>query len=159
MFREGGAGLSLTLHNGSVWNVSETSYLTKLTVDASSSVSGTMTVNGVQIPIAAGVYEGEIVVSPAAASGEASGEATSELASSVELKGVNVRDVFTLDVTLSFEDQGNGVKAYAIDFDGHHIEGVINMGAWVCSSEDSAEQDITDAVQAAYEAQTGAGGR
>ena len=159
MFREGGAGLSLTLENGSVWNVSETSYLTKLTVDASSSVSGTMTVNGAETPIAAGTYEGEIVVSPAAASGEASGEATSELASSVELKGVNVRDAFTLDVTLSFEDQGNGVKAYAIDFDGHHIEGVINMGAWVCSSEDSAEQDITDAVQAAYEAQTGAGGK
>jgi hypothetical protein len=47
--------------------VTKTSYLTKLTIDEDSVVNGTMTVNGEETPIAAGTYEGEIVVSPAAA--------------------------------------------------------------------------------------------
>lgn len=55
----------LTLENGSVWNVTGVSYLAKLTLDASSSIVGaTMTVNGVETPIKAGSYEGEIVLTP-----------------------------------------------------------------------------------------------
>ena len=72
---------------------------------------------------------------------------------------MNVRDTFTLDVDVTFEDQGSGVKTYALDFDGHHIEGTISMGVWTADSADSAEQDISSAVQAAYEALTGAGGK
>jgi len=62
MFCEEGYGLSLKLTNGAVWNVTETSYLTELTVDATS------TVNGVITETADG-----FIVEPAAA--EASGEA------------------------------------------------------------------------------------
>lgn len=55
----------LTLENGSVWNVSGVSYLSKLALDESSSIVGaTMTVNGVETPIKAGSYEGEIVLTP-----------------------------------------------------------------------------------------------
>ena len=77
MYREGDKGLSLTLSNGSVWTVTEASYLTELTIDASSAIVGadgaavTMTVDGAAVPVAAGTYAGEIVITPAAASGEA----------------------------------------------------------------------------------------
>lgn len=43
MFCEEGYGLSLSLQNGSVWNVTETSYLTELNVDESSTVNGVIT--------------------------------------------------------------------------------------------------------------------
>ena len=77
-FHEDGFGLSLTLKDSSVWTVTEDSYLTALTVDAASSVVGadgkavSMTVNGAETPITAGTYEGEIIITLAAASGEAS---------------------------------------------------------------------------------------
>lgn len=80
MFREGDAGLTLALANGSVWTVTEDSYLTSLTIDAGSSIVGAdgasvvMTVNGAATPIAAGTYTGEIVISLAAGSGEPSGQ-------------------------------------------------------------------------------------
>ena len=54
----------LTLTAGSVWNVTGTSYLAKLTVDGTSAIEGAvMTVDGVPTPITAGTYEGEIVIS------------------------------------------------------------------------------------------------
>ena len=59
-------GSVLTLANGSVWTVTEESQLLSLTLDDSSSIVGTMTVNGVATEIQAGTYEGEIVLSPAA---------------------------------------------------------------------------------------------
>ena len=63
MFREGDAGLSLTLENGAVWTVAEDSYLTSLTIDETSSVEcAGMTVDGVETPVAPGAYTGEIVV-------------------------------------------------------------------------------------------------
>lgn len=74
MFHEDGFGLILALKNGSVWTVTEDSFLTELTIDAASSIAGangaavTMTVNGVATPIAAGTYTGEIVISLAGAS-------------------------------------------------------------------------------------------
>jgi len=56
----------LTLENGAVWNVTGTSYLTKLTVD-NAVVNGVVTVDGAPIDISAGgSWEGEIVVAPAA---------------------------------------------------------------------------------------------
>lgn len=61
MFCEEGYGLSLTLQNGAVWNVTETSYLTELVVDATSTVNGIITET-----------DGGFIVEPAAA--EASGE-------------------------------------------------------------------------------------
>ena len=78
-YHDEGCGLSLTLANGSTWTVTEDCYLTVLTLDASSAIVGpaggavTLTVDGVVTPIAAGTYEGELVLSPAAASAEASG--------------------------------------------------------------------------------------
>lgn len=68
MYHEDGYGLLLALTNGSTWTVSETSYLTSLTIDETSSILGadglavTMTVDGVETPIAAGTYTGEIVL-------------------------------------------------------------------------------------------------
>lgn len=53
--------LTVTLTNGAVWNVTETSYVTELNVDATSAVNGTVT-----------AVDGGFLVSPAAASGEAS---------------------------------------------------------------------------------------
>lgn len=55
MFCEEGYGLSLTLENGAVWNVTETSYLTALTVDESSTINGVVT-----------EVEGGFMVEPAA---------------------------------------------------------------------------------------------
>ena len=57
----------LTLTDGAVWNVTGESYLAKLTIDVTSAIPGAvMTVDGVETPIAAGTYEGEIVITPAA---------------------------------------------------------------------------------------------
>ena len=57
-------GVILTLKNGAVWNVTETSYVSVLNVDATSTVNGTVTV----------LDSGIIMVAPAAA--DASAEAT-----------------------------------------------------------------------------------
>ena len=62
-FHDDGFGLILALTNGSVWTVSETSYLTELTIDETSTIEGAvMTVDGVETEIAAGTYAGEIVL-------------------------------------------------------------------------------------------------
>ncbi len=69
MFRDEGFGLTLSLENGSVWTVTENSYLTSLTIDADSAIQGvkgaavTMTVDGVETAIEAGSYAGDIVIS------------------------------------------------------------------------------------------------
>lgn len=56
----------LTLKDGAVWNVTGTSYLAKLTVDGAV-VNGVVTVDGKPVDTSAGgVWEGEIVVAPAA---------------------------------------------------------------------------------------------
>ncbi len=60
MFHDEGSGLSLTLTNGAVWNVTETSYLTELVVDESSTVNGvvTETADGIIVePVAEGALE------------------------------------------------------------------------------------------------------
>lgn len=56
-------GVIVSLTNGSVWTVTGDSFLTSLTLDASSSIVGaSMTVNGVDTPIKAGSYTGDIVL-------------------------------------------------------------------------------------------------
>lgn len=62
-YTDGEHGLALNMV-GSTWNVTEESYLTKLTIDENSSIDGVMTVDGEPVEIAPGTYEGEIVVSP-----------------------------------------------------------------------------------------------
>lgn len=58
--------VSLTMENGSVWTVTGTSTLSKLTLDRSSRLEGAaMTVDGKPAEIEAGVFEGEIVLAPA----------------------------------------------------------------------------------------------
>ena len=67
MFCEDGHGLSLTLENGANWTVTETSYLTELTVDGGT-IRGTVTVDGAPVDVSAGgSWSGEIVVAPAPA--------------------------------------------------------------------------------------------
>lgn len=62
-FHDEGFGLSLTLVNASTWTALETSYLTELTIDETSKVVGTITVDG-EVVEGAGTYTGEIVVEP-----------------------------------------------------------------------------------------------
>ncbi len=61
-------GVILTLKNGSVWNVTETSYVSVLDVDATSTVNGTITV----------LDSGIIMVEPLADGADASGDASAE---------------------------------------------------------------------------------
>ncbi len=67
-FHDDGFGLTLSLANGATWEVTETSYLTELTIDDASSITGadgatvTMTVDGEETEIAAGTYSGDIVI-------------------------------------------------------------------------------------------------
>ena len=60
MFREEGCGLSLTLENGALWTVTEPSYLTALTIDASSSVTGWIAGDTVADELEAGVDWAEL---------------------------------------------------------------------------------------------------
>jgi hypothetical protein len=70
-------GVWVELTDGSTWTPTDTCYITRLVVDATSAVNGTVTVDGVPTQIEAGVvYTGEIVVTPAGASVGASGEAS-----------------------------------------------------------------------------------
>ena len=68
MYYDEGAGLILSVLNGSTWTVDETSYLTSLTIDETSAIEGVdgasviMTVNGTETEITAGTYTGEIVI-------------------------------------------------------------------------------------------------
>lgn len=59
---------SLTFDKDSVWVVTETTRLTSLTVEAGADIRATMTVNGVETPVAAGTYEGEIILTPSESS-------------------------------------------------------------------------------------------
>ena len=62
------AGAAASFTDGSVWTVTYDSYLSSLTIGDDAAVKAadgqtlTMTVNGVQTPIAPGTYEGEIVI-------------------------------------------------------------------------------------------------
>ena len=68
-----GNGSTLTMDKTSVWNVTGESQLTRLTVEAGGVIHGTVSVNGETVDITSGgTWEGEILVRPAAASGEAS---------------------------------------------------------------------------------------
>ena len=69
----------LTLSNGSTWVVTGTSYLTELAVDATSTIVGTVTVDGVEVELEAGTtYTGEIVVTAAGEEAETTEETYTE---------------------------------------------------------------------------------
>ena len=58
-------GVIVSLANGSVWNVTGESYLTSLTVDGTSAVNGSVTVDGAAVDTSAGgSWTGSIVVVP-----------------------------------------------------------------------------------------------
>ncbi len=68
-----GNGSTLTMDGASVWNVTGESQLVSLTTEAGAVIRGTVTVNGETVDISAGgTWEGDILVRPAAPSGEAS---------------------------------------------------------------------------------------
>ncbi len=126
MFREDNFGLSLALENGAVWTVTEDSYLTALTVDGTSSIVGadgkavSMTVDGVATPIAAGTYEGEIVVYLS----DASGEASSSEPASAEAAPAAAEAEEALPATDGTENQSNTLAggaqpATAEEYDGY----------------------------------------
>ncbi len=142
-------GVELTLSEGAVWNVTETSVVADLIINDGCVVNGVITENP----------NGTLTVSPLeTATEDTAGDASAELADAVHVAGVNVMDMFTIDVDLTFADQGNGVKTFVIEFEGNVIPGTINMGVWTVDTGDSNEQSICDCVKATYEAMTGAGG-
>ncbi len=57
-------GTELTLTNGSVWHVTEASSLTALTIDGSSTLDGTLLVDGQPTEAVPGTYAGQIAVLP-----------------------------------------------------------------------------------------------
>jgi hypothetical protein len=66
-------GVFLSLDATSVWNVTGTSNLTSLTVEAGAVINGNVTVDGVAVDVTAGgTWTGDIIVTPVGASGEAS---------------------------------------------------------------------------------------
>ena len=66
-------GVYLTMDAGSSWNVTAPSSLRSLTVEPGAVIHGVVTMNGEAVDISVGgIWEGEIVVSPAASSGEPS---------------------------------------------------------------------------------------
>ena len=68
-----GNGSTLTMDGASVWNVTGESQLMALTTEAGAVINGTVTVNGETVDVTAGgTWTGDIIVRPAAASGEAS---------------------------------------------------------------------------------------
>ncbi|MCD8117612.1 MAG: hypothetical protein LUE21_10990 [Oscillospiraceae bacterium] len=74
-------GVWVTLTNGSVWTPDDTCYITRLYVDETSAINGTVTIDGEAVELEAGVtYTGAIVVTPAEGEADASGEATAETA-------------------------------------------------------------------------------
>ena len=76
-------GVWVSLTKGSSWTPTDVCYITRLLVDESSVLNGTVTVDGVETAIEPGVtYTGAIVVTPAA--GAASGEASSPEPASAE---------------------------------------------------------------------------
>ena len=58
-------GISLSLQDGSVWNVTEESVLSQLTVGEGCTVNGVITVDGEAAAAQTGEFTGNIVVSPA----------------------------------------------------------------------------------------------
>ncbi len=66
-------GTYLTMDAGSVWNVTGASNLNRLTLAPGARVNGVVTVDGAAVDVSAGgSWTGDIVVTPASASGEAS---------------------------------------------------------------------------------------
>jgi len=70
---------ALTLASGSVWNVTEESCLDFLAIGEGVTINGTVTVDGAPIEVAEGIYEGEIVVTPAAGAADSSVSVTIDL--------------------------------------------------------------------------------
>ena len=55
---------SLSFDATSVWTVTEVTKLSSLTLEEGASIRATMTVDGVETPLTAGTYEGEIILTP-----------------------------------------------------------------------------------------------
>lgn len=57
-------GVNVTLSDGASWTVTGESTLIGLTIGEGCTVTGSMTVDGIETPLAAGVYTGTIVITP-----------------------------------------------------------------------------------------------
>ncbi len=113
MFCEEGYGLSLAVTNGSFWQVTEDSYLTSLTIDITSAVdAGSLIVNGEEMTVAPGTYEGEIILTAAIASGEPSGEVAQGVAPGTYTDGVNTL-VIADDMSFSMDKTGENMDGGA----------------------------------------------
>ncbi|MCD8116589.1 MAG: hypothetical protein LUE21_05665 [Oscillospiraceae bacterium] len=167
--------VSLTLTNGSTWMVTGTNYLTSLTIDETSTVMGmslVMTVDGVETEIAAGTYEGEIIITGAEAPAREEGDA--EIAAPVigEAAEVEVEAAAAFEADYSYEpfdvDVGEGmvlsfssveyalgdgtVSIYIADTS-KQIDCEIVDGEWIMEGSDAVDEAIIAAAKAIYEAE------
>ena len=168
----GKAIVDVTLQNGAVWNVTETSYINTLTVDETSTVNGVVTEleNGIIMVTPA---DGEAVAAEEGASEEAAapeGEAPAESAEGESEGGESAaapgegeaigKQEEDLEITVNgvtgmahYADTADGTseqRSFEITFEGETYKGSIDKGVWV--AEDEASQAVIDAYQAAHEA-------
>ncbi len=105
----------------------------------------------------------EMAANPMPASDEASGEPTEEPAEgeepSGEPSGGDTEQDYEIElngetVTAHYADVDNGdqmTKSFVITVDGKDVAGSIDKGEWVADSGDAADQEIVDAVHAAFD--------
>ena len=153
MYREDDFGLSLSMDGSSVWNVTEDSYLTALNIEEGAQILGSevsMTVDGVETPIEAGTYEGEIVITVTPAEGEPQeGGSEGGPALQTEEYEITVGDITAM---AQYEDLAadSEQRAFKITFDGEEYTGKIDKGVW--TADDPAGEEVIAAYQAAHEA-------
>ena len=166
--------VSVTMTNGAVWMITGTNYISSLTLDETSSIKGmglTMTVNGVETEIAAGTYEGEIILSagdaPSRGEGDAEiqapviGEAAIieaaaaaeeaaafEAQATVEPFNVDVGDGMVLEFSSVQYAFGDGTVSIFIPDTSKQIDCEIIDGEWVFADADFVDEAIIAAAKA-----------
>ncbi len=168
--------VSLTLSNGSSWMVTGSNYLSSLTIDETSSISGmgvVMTVDGVETEIEPGTYTGEIVLTAGEAPARAAGDAEIQapvIGEAAEIAAAEAAEVeafeadyeyepFNVDVgdgmVLEFSSvqfaEGDGTISIFIPDTSKQIDCDIVDGEWVFADADFVDQAIIDSAKAIYD--------
>ena len=130
-------GPVVTLQNGSVWNVTEISYVKDLIVDDTSTVNGTIE-----------EVEDGFIVTPAEGESQ-EGESGGGLALQTEEYEITVGDVTAM---AQYEDLAadSEQRAFKITFDGKEYTGKIDKGVW--TADDPSGEEVIAAYQTAHEA-------
>ena len=173
--------VNLVMRNGAKWMVTGTNYLASLTIDDSSSILGmglTMTVNGVETEIAAGTYEGEIILTAGDAPEREAGDAEIKApvigeAALIEAAAAEAAPAIEFgyeyepfdvpvdgDMVLPFSSvqlavDGDAVTIFIPDTS-KQIDCAVVNGEWIMEGSDFVDEAIIAAAKALYEADGGA---